>query len=69
MGDYDDEDADEEGDEDDEDDDGLDDDLDDLPVTGFAVASAKRNNDFHLLFNEVPEVDYLIEGESFVEEE
>ncbi|KAL7414042.1 hypothetical protein BDY24DRAFT_350834 [Mrakia frigida] len=60
LGDYDDDD---EEDEDDEDGGmgGYDDDLDDLPVTGFAVASAKRNHDFHLLFKEVPEVDYLIE--------
>lgn len=63
LGDYDDDD---EEDEDDEDGGmgGYDDDLDDLPVTGFAVASAKRNHDFHLLFKEVPEVDYLIEGKS-----
>jgi len=44
-------------------DDGDDYDLDDLPVTGFAVASVKRNADFHALFeNAVPEDDYLIEG-------
>ena len=54
LGDYD--------DDEEEDDDGLD--LDDLPVTGFAVASGKRNHDFHLQFKEVPEVDYLIEGQS-----
>jgi hypothetical protein len=34
-----------------------------LPVTGFAVASTKRNHDFHALFPEVDEDDYLIEGE------
>lgn len=40
-------------------------DVDDLPVTGFAVASVKRNAEFHALFeNAVPEDDYLIEGES-----
>ncbi|KAI5858700.1 hypothetical protein BZA05DRAFT_330230 [Tricharina praecox] len=35
-----------------------------LPVsrpTGFAVASKKRNRDFHNLFKSVPEDDYLIE--------
>jgi hypothetical protein len=40
---------------------GMDD--DDMPVTGFAVASNKRNADFHELFPTVPEGDYLIEGE------
>ena len=35
---------------------------DDIPVTGFAVASVKRNADFHELFPSVPEGDYLIEG-------
>ncbi|KAK9365166.1 hypothetical protein V1509DRAFT_633984 [Lipomyces kononenkoae] len=30
-------------------------------VTGFAVASKKRNRDFHQLFRSVPEDDYLIE--------
>ncbi|KAL1731706.1 hypothetical protein EV714DRAFT_271504 [Schizophyllum commune] len=34
---------------------------DDIPVTGFAVASSKRNADFHELFPAVPEGDYLIE--------
>lgn len=34
----------------------------DIPVTGFAVASNKRNADFHDLFPTVPEGDYLIEG-------
>ena len=40
--------------------DGLD--LDDVPVTGFAVASNKRNQEFHEMFQSVPEGDYLIEG-------
>ena len=35
---------------------------DDTPVTGFAVASNKRNEDFHELFPSVPEDDCLIEG-------
>lgn len=55
----------------DDDDSGSDDDLmdldlgeDDIPVTGFAVASNKRNADFHELFPSVPEGDYLIDGES-----
>lgn len=39
---------------------------DDFPVTGFAVASNKRNADFHELFPTIPEGDYLIEGESGV---
>jgi hypothetical protein len=30
-------------------------------ITGFAVASSKRNNDFHAQFPAVPEDDYLIE--------
>lgn len=34
----------------------------DIPVTGFAVASNKRNADFHEMFPTVPEGDYLIEG-------
>jgi hypothetical protein len=34
-----------------------------LPVTGFAVASNKRNLEFHTLFNQIDEGDYLIEGE------
>ena len=34
----------------------------DIPVTGFAVASNKRNADFHELFSTIPEGDYLIEG-------
>jgi hypothetical protein len=33
-----------------------------MPVTGFAVASSKRNADFHELFPAIPEGDYLIEG-------
>ena len=33
-------------------------------VTGFAVASKKRNRDFHQLFKTVPEDDYLIEDYS-----
>jgi hypothetical protein len=36
---------------------------DDLEVTGFAVASNRRNADFHALFPRVDEGDYLIEGE------
>jgi hypothetical protein len=40
----------------------LDLDVDNIPVTGFAVASNKRNADFHELFPPVPEGDYLIEG-------
>ena len=47
-------------DEDDEDD--LDLDADDIPVTGFAVASARRNQEFHEMFPNVPEGDYLIDG-------
>lgn len=30
--------------------------------TGYAVASSKRNADFHALFKNVPDDDYLIEG-------
>ncbi|KAJ3572178.1 hypothetical protein NP233_g3267 [Leucocoprinus birnbaumii] len=37
------------------------DDMDEIPVTGFAVASNKRNADFHELFSNIPEGDYLIE--------
>ncbi|KAF2716774.1 hypothetical protein K431DRAFT_316281 [Polychaeton citri CBS 116435] len=33
-------------------------------LTGFAVASSKRNKDFHALFRSVPEDDYLIEDYS-----
>ena len=36
--------------------------LADIPVTGFAVASMRRNQDFHEVFPTVPEGDYLIEG-------
>ena len=48
-------------------DDDSSDDVDDvtadlMPVTGFAVASSKRNADFHELFPDIPEGDYLIEG-------
>ncbi|KAF4612364.1 hypothetical protein D9613_004350 [Agrocybe pediades] len=39
----------------------LDMDEEDIPVTGFAVASNKRNADFHELFPSIPEGDYLIE--------
>ncbi|KAF2806177.1 uncharacterized protein BDZ99DRAFT_448877 [Mytilinidion resinicola] len=35
-----------------------------LQGTGFAVAPAKRNRDFHNLFRSVPEDDYLIEDYS-----
>ena len=45
-----------------DDSDDLDLDPEDIPVTGFAVASNKRNQDFHELFPTVPEGDYLIEG-------
>ncbi|TFY73071.1 hypothetical protein EWM64_g10941, partial [Hericium alpestre] len=50
-------------DEEDSDDEALLNDLsaNDIPVTGFAVASNKRNADFHDLFPAVPEGDYLIE--------
>ena len=50
--------------EDDSDDDALLAELNDgdIPVTGFAVASNKRNADFHELFKSTPEGDYLIEG-------
>lgn len=53
------------GDDDDEDDSGSELD-DDLPVTGFAVASNRRNADFHAMFPTVDEGDYLIEGESIL---
>lgn len=33
-------------------------------LTGFAVASKKRNRDFHMLFKSVPDDDYLIEDYS-----
>ncbi|KAH8094693.1 hypothetical protein BXZ70DRAFT_947114 [Cristinia sonorae] len=48
----------------DSDDEGLDDldlDADDIPVTGFAVASNMRNQEFHKMFQGIPEGDYLIE--------
>ena len=44
------------------DEDDLDLDADDIPVTGFAVASARRNQEFPEMFPAVPEGDYLIEG-------
>lgn len=37
-------------------------DEDAMPVTGFAVASSKRNADFHDLFPQITADDYLIEG-------
>lgn len=37
-------------------------------VTGFAVASSRRNTDFHELFRSIPEGDYLIEGGSCLSE-
>lgn len=55
--DFDDEDEDDEEDED-SDFEGL------LPVTGFAVASNRRNVEFHSMFPAVDEGDYLIEGGS-----
>jgi hypothetical protein len=51
------------GEDEEEDDSGSDLD-DDLPVSGFAVASTRRNADFHAMFPSVDEGDYLIEGES-----
>ena len=45
-----------------DDDDDLDLDADNIPVTGFAVASARRNQEFHEMFPNIPEGDYLIEG-------
>ncbi|KAK5998328.1 putative membrane protein C20F10.07 [Cladobotryum mycophilum] len=33
-------------------------------LTGFAIASKKRNRDFHMLFKSVPDDDYLIEDYS-----
>ncbi|TCD64740.1 hypothetical protein EIP91_003662 [Steccherinum ochraceum] len=39
----------------------LDLDADDIPVTGFAVASNMRNQEFHKMFQGIPEGDYLIE--------
>lgn len=59
------EEGDDDEDEDDDDDDDDDSDLDEhLPVTGFAVASNRRNAEFHGMFPAVDEGDYLIEGES-----
>ena len=31
--------------------------------TGYAVASSKRNAEFHAIFKSIPDDDYLIEGE------
>ncbi|ELU44210.1 GRAM domain-containing protein [Rhizoctonia solani AG-1 IA] len=33
------------------------------PIPGFVVASSKRNADFHELFPNIPEGDYLVQGE------
>lgn len=49
-------------DEDEDDDDDESDFGDDLPVHGFAVASNRRNSEFHSMFPSVDEGDYLIEG-------
>ena len=49
--------------EEDEDDESGTDGEDGLSVSGFAVASARRNGDFHALFPSVDEGDLLIEGE------
>jgi hypothetical protein len=38
---------------------------DDIPITGFAVATMKRNQEFHDLFPTIPVDDYLIDGGSF----
>ena len=38
---------------------------DDIPITGFAVATMKRNQEFHELFPTIPADDYLIDGVSF----
>ncbi|TFK56894.1 hypothetical protein OE88DRAFT_1650390 [Heliocybe sulcata] len=46
---------------DEEDSDELDLNDEDIPVTGFAVASNKRNADFHEMFQGIPEGDYLID--------
>ncbi|KAK7462674.1 hypothetical protein VKT23_007262 [Stygiomarasmius scandens] len=56
-------DSDEDSDDDDDDDgvESLDLGVDDIPVTGFAVASSRRNADFHELFPSIPPGDYLIE--------
>jgi hypothetical protein len=37
---------------------------DEIPITGFAVATMKRNQDFHELFPQVTSDDYLIDGMS-----
>ncbi|PVF93814.1 hypothetical protein CPB86DRAFT_789686 [Serendipita vermifera] len=34
---------------------------DEIPITGFAVATMKRNQDFHEMFPQVPPDDYLID--------
>lgn len=34
-----------------------------IPITGFAVATMKRNQEFHEIFPNVPVDDYLIDGE------
>ena len=52
-------------DDDDDDDDSESDGDERLPVTGFAVASNKRQADFHGMFPSVDEGDYLIEGMGF----
>lgn len=41
-----------------DDDDDLD--LDDIPVTGFAVASARRNQEFHELFPSIPRIGHIL---------
>ncbi|KAG9098079.1 hypothetical protein FRC06_006833 [Ceratobasidium sp. 370] len=33
------------------------------PIPGFVVAGSKRNADFHELFPNVPEMDYLVQGD------
>lgn len=45
----------------DADSDDMDLDADDIPVTGFAVASNRRNQEFHEMFPSIPDGDYLIE--------
>lgn len=54
-----------EDDEDDEEDESDSDLEDHLPVTGFAVASNRRQHEFHAMFPAVDEGDYLIEGGVF----
>ena len=44
--------------------DGLDFGDDDIPITGFAVATMTRNQEFHELFPTIPVDDYLIDGVS-----